>query len=89
MGFHDTFQALGHPVRRGIIEQLKTGKKTAGEIAAGFVLTGATVSHHLSQLKNAGLIAEERQGRFIYYELNASVFEELLSWVLQIRGDKK
>ena len=74
MGLAETFKALSDPVRREILMMLRDGKKTAGEIAAHFQMTGATVSYHLSQLKKAELILEERQKNFIYYRLNTSVF---------------
>ncbi len=77
----ETLKAISIPVRREILELLKTGQKSAGEIAGRFSLTNATVSHHLSQLKKAGLITETRHKNFIYYEINVSVFEELLVWI--------
>ena len=67
---------------------LKNGKKSAGEIAEHFNLTGATVSYHLAKLKSADLIEEQKYKNFIYYELNASVFEELLTWVYDLGGEK-
>ena len=89
LGFQETLKALSDPVRREIVELLKDKRLPAGDIAAHFDLTGATVSHHLSVLKSAGLVTEERQGKFIYYELNASVFEEVLSWILKIKEHSK
>lgn len=83
MGLAETFKALSDPVRREILMMLRDGKKTAGEIAAHFQMTGATVSYHLSQLKKAELILEERQKNFIYYRLNTSVFEEMMLWIAQ------
>ena len=68
---------------------LRDGKKTAGEIAAHFQMTGATVSYHLSQLKKAELILEERQKNFIYYRLNTSVFEEMMLWIAQLSDRKE
>ena len=68
---------------------LRDGKKTAGEIAAHFQMTGATVSYHLSQLKKAELILEERQKNFIYYRLNTSVFEEMMLWIAQFSDRKE
>lgn len=85
MSFQQTFKALADPVRRKIIELLKEKRLPAGKIAAEFKLTNATISHHLSILKNTGLVTEERQGKFIYYELNASVFEEIMAWILKIK----
>lgn len=86
MAFQDTFKALSDPVRREILEMLKKGNMPAGDIAQKFDMTGATISYHLSILKKADLIRESRQKNFIYYELNASVFEELLLWFSQFKG---
>lgn len=88
MGMSETLKAISDPVRRDILEMLKKGKKSAGEIAEKFNLTGATVSYHLSQLKKADLIAESKYKNFIYYELNASVFEEVLTWIYSLGGKK-
>ena len=77
----ETLKAISDPVRRNILEMLKEEKKSAGELASEFNLSGATVSYHLTQLKKAGLILESRHKNFIYYELNASVFEEVLVWI--------
>ena len=89
MGLAETFKALSDPVRRDILMMLRDGKKTAGEIAAHFQMTGATVSYHLSQLKKAELILEERQKNFIYYRLNTSVFEEMMLWIAQFSDRKE
>ena len=89
MGLAETFKALSDPVRREILMMLRDGKKTAGEIAAHFQMTGATVSYHLSQLKKAELILEERQKNFIYYRLNTSVFEEMMLWIAQFSDRKE
>lgn len=86
MGINETLKAVSDPVRRDILLLLKDGKKSAGEIAEQFQLTGATVSYHLSKLKSADLIAEERYKNFIYYELNTSVFEEVLTWIYLLKG---
>ena len=75
MSFANTFKALSHPVRREILDLLKMGKMSAGEIADQFELTGATISHHLSVLKQADLVVESREKNFIYYELNTSGLE--------------
>lgn len=88
MGFQETFRALGDPVRREILTLLRGGKMSAGEIGAHFDMTGATISYHLSQLKKAGLIVEQRDKNFIYYQLNASVFEEILLWFSDFREVK-
>ena len=82
----ETLKAISDPVRRNILEVLKEDKKSAGELASEFNLSGATVSYHLTQLKKAGLILESRHKNFIYYELNASVFEEVLVWIYGLGG---
>lgn len=83
MGFPETFKALSDPARREILTMLRSGRKSAGEIAAQFDMTGATVSYHLKQLKNAELVHETREKNFIYYTLNTSVFEEIMLWTAQ------
>lgn len=88
MGMNETLKAISDPVRRDILQMLKGGKKSAGEIAEHFNLTGATVSYHLSKLKSADLIAEEKYKNYIYYELNSSVFEEVLTWIYGLGGKK-
>ena len=82
----ETLKAISDPVRRNILEMLKEEKKSAGELASEFNLSGATVSYHLTQLKKAGLILETRHKNFIYYKLNASVFEEVLVWIYGLGG---
>ena len=88
MGFADTFKALSDPVRREILVMLRQGKMPAGEIAQKFDMTGATISYHLAQLKKAGLIFETKYKNYIYYELNVSVFEEVMLWISQFSNDK-
>ncbi len=88
MGFQETFKALSDPTRRAILDILKDGAKTAGEIVSHFAMTGATVSHHLSVLKEAGLVSDDRRGKYIYYELNMSVLDEITGWVAALRGGK-
>lgn len=85
MGFQETFRALSDPARREILTLLRGGKLSAGEIASHFDMTGATISYHLSQLKKAGLITEEREKNYIFYQLNASVFEEIMLWLNDFR----
>ncbi|HEX3038738.1 MAG TPA: autorepressor SdpR family transcription factor [Caproiciproducens sp.] len=80
MPFPETFKALSDPTRREILNLLKVRVLSAGEICEHFNITGATVSHHLTILKNADLINDKREGKYIYYELNLSVFEEILNW---------
>ena len=85
--FQKTFKALNDPVRRQILELLKNGKKmTAGDIASHFDMTQATVSYHLSILKKADLLREEKVKNYIYHTLNASIFEELIMWFSQFGG---
>lgn len=88
MGMNETFKAISDPVRRDILQMLKGGKKSAGEIAERFNLTGATVSYHLAKLKGADLIAEEKYKNYIYYQLNTSVFEDVLTWIYTLGGGK-
>lgn len=83
MGFAETFKALSDPIRREILVLLREDKMAAGEIAKKFDMTGATVSYHLSQLKKAELVRESKYKNFVYYELNASVFEEIMLWFSQ------
>ncbi|MCI7225610.1 MAG: autorepressor SdpR family transcription factor [Lachnospiraceae bacterium] len=87
MAFADTFKALSDPVRREILQLLKHGKLSAGEISSHFDMTGATVSYHLKILKKADLIWETKVKNFIYYELNTSVVDELLLWLKDLKGD--
>ena len=84
----DTMKALSDPTRRRILELLKKGSMPAGELGKEFDMTGATLSHHLSILKKAGLVQDQKKGTFIYYEINTSVMEDLLSWVVSFMGDK-
>ena len=87
MGFSETMKALSDPVRREILNMLKGGSMSAGDIAARFDLTGASVAYHLAQLKKAGLINEKKDKNYIYYSLNASVVEEVLLWLQSLKGD--
>lgn len=87
MAFAETFKALSDPVRRDILVMLKQGKMTAGDIASRFDLTGATVSYHLSILKKADLLFETKVKNYIYYEVNVSVFEEIMLWLSQFGGN--
>ena len=85
----DTLKALSDPTRRKILELLKKGPLSAGEIGEHFEMTGATLSHHLSILKKAGLVDDNKKGTFVYYEINTSVMEDILAWVTGFMGDKK
>jgi DNA-binding transcriptional ArsR family regulator len=82
-----TLKALSDPIRREILDLLKEGRMSAGDICAHFEVTGASISRHLSVLKDADLIRDKREGKFIYYELNASVLEEILLWITQLKGE--
>ena len=86
MGFAETFKALSDPIRRDILSLLKSGRLSAGEIGSHFDMTGATISYHLSILKKADLVFENKQKNFIYYELNTSVVEELMLWLADLKG---
>ena len=86
--FSDTFKGLSDPVRLEILNMLKkNGRMNAGEIADNFDLSKATISHHLKILKEQDLIYEEKEKNFIYYELNTSVFEDILTWIVKFRGE--
>lgn len=87
MGFQETFKALSDPTRREIINLLKDGKLRAGDIVAHFPSTNATISHHLSILKKADLITDEKKGKYIYYELNTSVIDEIIGWITSLKGE--
>ena len=87
MGFAETFKALSDPARREILMLLRDGRLSAGEIAGRFEMTGATISYYLGVLKKAELVREIRQKNFIYYELNASVVEEVMLWLSALKGD--
>ena len=87
MGFANTFKALSDPVRREILMLLKKGKMSAGDIGSHFDMTGATISYHLSILKKAELVFEEKEKNFIYYELNTSVVEEVMLWLSDLKGE--
>ena len=86
MGFAETFKALSDPVRRDILTLLKKGSLSAGEIGSHFDMTGATISYHLSILKKADLVFENKQKNFIYYELNTSMVEEVMLWLADLKG---
>lgn len=87
MGFQETFKALSDPTRREILNLLKKKSMSAGDIVSKFTMTGATISHHLSILKEAGLISDRKEGKFIFYELNMSVFEEVIAWITTLKGE--
>lgn len=87
MGLQDTLKALADPIRREILNLLKNGRMSAGEITEHFPVTGASISRHLSVLKDADLIRDSREGKFIFYELNTSVLEEIMLWITDLKGD--
>ena len=87
MGLQKTMKALADPVRREILSLLKDGRKSAGDIAGHFDITDAAVSRHLSVLKEANLIRDTREGKYIYYDLNVSVLEEILLWISNLKGE--
>ena len=87
MGFAETFKALSDPVRREILMLLKKKRLSAGEIGSNFDMTGATISYHLNILKKAGLVYEQKEKNYIYYELNTSVVEEVMLWLSDLKGE--
>lgn len=89
MSLQNTLKALSDPIRREILNLLKDGRLSAGEICDHFPVTGASISRHLSVLKEADLIRDTREGKFIYYDLNASVLEEILLWVKDLKGESE
>ena len=86
MALQNTLKALADPIRREILNMLKPGRMSAGEIVEHFDVTGASISRHLSVLKDADLIRDTREGKYIYYELNASVLEEIMLWITDLKG---
>ena len=87
MGIQNTLKALSDPIRREILNLLKKGRMSAGEICEHFEVTDASISRHLSVLKEADLVRDTREGKFVIYELNASVLEEILLWVRDLKGE--
>ena len=87
MGLQHTLKALSDPIRREILNLLKGGRMSAGEIADHFPVTDASISRHLSVLKDADLIRDTREGKFIFYDLNVSVLEEIMLWIKDLKGD--
>ena len=87
MGLQNTMKALSDPIRREILELLKPGRLSAGEIGEKFPISGAAVSKHLSVLKESDLIRDTREGKYIFYELNTSVLEEVMLWLTGLKGD--
>ena len=89
MGMQQTMKALADPIRREILTLLKEGRLSAGDIANHFPVTSASISRHLSVLKEADLVRDTREGQFIFYELNASVLEEILLWISVLKGEDR
>lgn len=87
LGIQDTLRALADPTRREILNLLKQSRLSAGEITDHFSISGAAISRHLSVLKDADLIRDQRDGKFIYYELNVTVLEEIMLWISELKGD--
>ena len=87
MGIQKTIKALSDPIRREILELLKDGRMSAGEIADHFTVTDASISRHLSVLKDADLIRDTREGKFIFYDINTSVLEDVMMWIAALKGD--
>ncbi len=87
MALQQTLKALADPIRRDILNMLKKGPLSAGEISAAFSVTDASISRHLSVLKDADLIRDNRKGKFIYYEINVSVLEETMLWIADLKGE--
>ena len=89
MGLQKTLKALSDPIRREILNLLKSGRMSAGDIAHHFPVTDASISRHLSVLKDADLIRDSREGKFIFYDINASVLEEVMLWLTALKGEEK
>ena len=87
MGLQQTLKALADPIRREILNLLKKGRMPAGEITAHFSVSAPAISRHMSVLKEADLIRDTREGKFIYYEINTSVLEETMLWLADLKGD--
>ena len=87
VSLQNTLKALADPTRREILNLLKKGSMSAGDISEKFSVSFAAVSRHLSVLKDADLIRDKRDGKYIYYELNASVLEEIMLWITDLKGD--
>ena len=88
MGLQPTLKALADPIRREILNMLKGGRMSAGEITNHFTVTAASISRHLSVLKEADLVRDTREGQFVFYELNTSVLEEIMLWLTDLKGEK-
>ena len=87
MGIQNTIKALSDPIRRKILELLKSGRLSAGDIASQFTVSNAAISKHLCVLREADLIRDTREGKYIFYELNTSVLEEVMLWLVNLKGE--
>ena len=88
MGLAETFKALSDPQRRDLLIMLRSGRMNAGEIAEKLNISPAALSYHLRLLKKADLVMEYKEKNFVYYELNTSVFDEMILWMKQFGGDE-
>lgn len=88
MSFQESFKALSDPTRREILSLLRAGPMTVGEILEHFSITGASLSHHLTILKHAGLIDDEKKGKYIFYTLNTTVLDDILNWMMSLKGEE-
>ena len=88
MSLQLTLKALSDPIRREILDMLKEGRMSAGDIVAKFEVTGASISRHLSVLKEADLIRDKREGKFIFYEINTSVLEDIMLFITNLKGER-
>lgn len=89
MGFQTSFKALSDPIRREILRLLQNEPMAAGEIAEKFDVSGATISHHLAVLRDAGLVLDDKQGKYIFYEINMSVVDEIIGWMTGLKGGEQ
>ncbi len=87
MGLQQTLKALADPIRREILNMLKIGRLSAGEISERFSVSAPSISRHLSVLKDADLIRDTREGKFIFYEINTTVLEETMLWIADLKGE--
>ena len=88
MSIQNTLKALSDPTRREILSLLKVGKMAAGDIVSHFDVTGAAISRHLSVLRDADLIRDRREGKFIFYEINTSVLEDIMLFITSLKGEE-
>lgn len=86
MSFQESFKALSDPTRREILTLLRAGPLSVSELLTHFSITGASLSHHLSILRQAGLIDDEKKGKYIYYTLNTTVLDDILNWMMSLKG---